>query len=199
MPDHLVRPPIDEETLIRLKAMDKIKANEGRGGKRKSIAEQKREKEESKRKSDIQFKIKRSDKILKNFFTEVKKILEKTDEDVIAKDMTVKVEKAKLAETSGRFIRLLYLCYESWAKFGNKMDNDLDAARVPSRVIGKQDFVNFIKFYYKEATETQITDVFMNVTKKLNAMLNPVQDEFDMSLSMGNGLLGGKGNKNQIN
>ena len=39
MPDHLVRPPIDEETLIRLKAMDKIKANEGRGGKRKSIAE----------------------------------------------------------------------------------------------------------------------------------------------------------------
>ena len=79
------------------------------------------------------------------------------------------------------------------------MDNDLDAARVPSRSIGKQDFVSFIKFYYKEATETQITDVFMNVTKKLNAMLNPVQDDFDMSLTMGDGLLGGKGGKSQMN
>ena len=194
MPDHLIRPPIDEETLIRLKAMGKSKAAEGRGGKRKSIAEQKRDKEESKRKTDIQFKIKRSDKILKNFFTEVKKILDKTDEDVIAKDFTMTVEKAKLAETSGRFIRLLYLCYESWAKFGNKMDKNMNPANAPSRVINRQDFVSFIKFYYKEVSETQITDVFMNVTKKLNAMLNPVVDEFDLSLSMGTGLLGRKGN-----
>jgi len=198
MPDHLVRPPIDEETLIRLKAMSKTKAVGGRGGKRKSMAEQKREKEESKRKSEIQFKIKRSDKILKNFFTEVKKILEKTDEDVIAKDFTVTVEKAKLAETSGRFIRLLYLCYESWAKFGNKMDRDLNPTGVPSRVIGRQDFLGFIKFYYKDASETQITDVFMNVTKKLTAMLNPVQEDFDMSLTMGTGLLGRK-DKSQLN
>ena len=163
----MVKPPIDEETLIRLKAMDKAKATDGRGGKRKSMAEQKREKEEAKRKSDIQFKIKRSDKILKNFFAEVKKILEKTDEDVIAKDLTITVEKAKLAETSGRFIRLLYLCFESYTKFGNKIDKNLNPAGVSGKVINRNDFVGFIKFYFKEPSETQIMDVFMNVTKKL--------------------------------
>lgn len=164
------------------------------------MAEQKREKAESKRKSDIQFRIKRSDKILKNFFTEVKKILEKTDEDVIAKDLTVTVEKAKLAESSARFIRLLYICYESWAKFGNKIDKNLDPTAVPGRVIGRQDFVAFVKFYYQDGiTETQIMDVFMNVTKKLQAMLNPVQDEFDMSQSMGAGLLGNKKSSNMLN
>jgi len=130
---------------------------------------------------------------LKSFFTEVKKILDKTDEDVIAKDLTVTVEKAKHAEASSRFIRLLYICYESWAKFGNKMDKNLNPSDVPGRVIGRQDFIGFIKFYYHEVTETQIMDVFMNVTKKLQAMLNPVQDDLDLSMSMGTGLIGKKG------
>lgn len=154
LPEHLVRPPIDEDTLIRLKAMAKTKATEGRGGKRKTMAEQKREKEEAKRRSDLQFKIKRSDKILKSFFAEVKKILDKTNEDVIAKDVNVTVEKAKLAESSGRFIRLLYLCYEGHAKRGGKMDQNLNPTDVPSRVISKNDFVNFIKFYFKDPSET---------------------------------------------
>jgi len=64
LPEHLARPPIDEETLMRLKTMSRAKPSaEGRGPTKKtSLGAQKADKAEAKRKADISFKIKRAEK-----------------------------------------------------------------------------------------------------------------------------------------
>ena len=82
----------------------------GGGQKKKSIASQKADKAEAKRKSDIQLKIKKADKNFKLFLSEVKKILEKHEEDTITQELQATVAQARYCETKGNVIRFLYLC-----------------------------------------------------------------------------------------
>jgi len=42
---------------------------------------------------------------------------------------------------------------------------------VPSNSVSKNDFINFVRFYYRDLNEVQTTDIYMNVTKKLQALL----------------------------
>ena len=78
MAEHLTRPPIDEERLMKIREKDKIRrlAMEKSGTtKRLSIMEQKIENACNKNKSDIKIKIVRAEKNMKNLFIEMKKLI----------------------------------------------------------------------------------------------------------------------------
>lgn len=84
MPDHLVRPPIDEEALMRVRAREKMRQLQPQQFNRKiSLADQKAQKEAAKSKSEVNIKIKRAEKNVKLLFAELKKVLDKPDEDVV--------------------------------------------------------------------------------------------------------------------
>jgi hypothetical protein len=51
----------------------------------------------AKTKSDINIKIKKAEKNIKIFFTEIKKLLDKPDDDLLLPGSNVLVEEAKLA------------------------------------------------------------------------------------------------------
>lgn len=57
-------------------------------GKRVSLAAQKQEQALAKAKTDINLKIKRAEKNMKNLFAELKKVLDKEDEDVVFPNCT---------------------------------------------------------------------------------------------------------------
>ena len=66
-----------------------------------SISEKNKLKIEHKRKADLNLKIKKSEKIIKEFFTMVKKILEKDNEELVISDCgTGTVEQAKMFEAN---------------------------------------------------------------------------------------------------
>ena len=91
LPDHLTRPPIDEETLMRLKAQSKTKPIDTKSSKKMSLGAQKEHRAEAKRVSDIQFKIKRAEKNLVQFFSEIKKIMDRADEENIVPDLPASI------------------------------------------------------------------------------------------------------------
>jgi len=61
-------------------------------------------------------KIKRAEKNIKLLFGEVKKVLEKPDDDVIFIGSTKKVETAKAADIKGGLISCIYSAYGEVAK-----------------------------------------------------------------------------------
>ena len=74
-----------------------------------SITEKNKIKIEHKRKSELNLKIKKSEKIIKEFFAHVKKILEKDNEELVISDCgTGTVEQAKANEVNKKYIRFLY-------------------------------------------------------------------------------------------
>ena len=105
IPDHLTRPPIDEEVLMKLRTMGAKKEIK----KNLSIAEKREMKLEHKRKSELNLKIKKAEKNIKEFFAQAKKILERDNEELIIADCgSGTVEQAKAYESSKMFIRFLY-------------------------------------------------------------------------------------------
>ena len=82
IPDHLTRPAIDEEVLMKLRTMGQKKEIK----KNLSISEKNKLKMEHKRKSELNLKIKKAEKIIKEFFAMAKKILEKDNEELVISD-----------------------------------------------------------------------------------------------------------------
>jgi hypothetical protein len=165
IPEALIRPPIDEETLIRIKENAKAKPVE-KLGKKMSLGAQKEYKAELKRKQEIQMKIRKADKNFKGFEEEVKKILHRPGEELIIPELGATVEMANFAEKSGKIMRFLYTCFEASTKDYNRLPPNAHVD-VANHKVGKSDFVNFIRFFMKDLSETQATDIFMNLTKKL--------------------------------
>ena len=111
IPEHLVRPPIDEEKLMKIKAANKMRDDQlkmGKSTKKVSLATQKAEQATAKAKSEISIKIRRAEKNIKVLFSELKKILDKPNDDVIFPNLDTKVEEAKLAEKNGEFVSFIY-------------------------------------------------------------------------------------------
>jgi len=74
-----------------------------------SISEKNKLKMEHKRKSELNLKIKKAEKIIKEFFAMAKKILEKDNEELVISDCgTGTVEQAKQFEEKKKYIRFLY-------------------------------------------------------------------------------------------
>ena len=110
LPEHLINPPIDEERLMKIRAKEKLRLAEttSKGGVKVSLAAKNAEKALAKAKGDLNIKIRRSEKCQKQLFTELKKIIEKHEEEVIFKGSQQKVEVAKKADKDGRFVSFIY-------------------------------------------------------------------------------------------
>ena len=167
LPDHLVRPAIDEEKLFKLREQDKLRRIQmGQDGPKKmSLTAQKHEQAVAKARTDINLKIKRADKNMRSLFTELKKLLDKDNKDVVLANSTVTVEKAKAAEANHKFVQFIF---QTWA----------ESSRTPSNPhqVAKTQFIPFCKFMLpKEITETQSMDLFMTLLGKLRQLLQQVQ------------------------
>ena len=84
MPEHLTRPAIDEEKLMKIRENERLRAwrlKAGLSKKKVSEAQRRAEKEIAKKKSILTMKIKKADKNLKTLFANVNKVLEKPDDD----------------------------------------------------------------------------------------------------------------------
>ena len=111
-------------------------------------------------------KIRKADKNFKSFEEEIKKLLQRPDEELIIPELGATVEMAHYAEKTGKIMRYLYTCFEANTKDYNRLAPNAHV-EVSNHKAGKTDFVNFIRFYMKDLSETQATDIFMNLTKKL--------------------------------
>ena len=96
LPDHLVKPPIDEIALMRIKELEKSKSPEKK--QRMSLKQEKEYKAEQKRKRDINIKISRAEKNLKTVFDDWKHYLQKAEEELLVSDVRATIEQAKFAE-----------------------------------------------------------------------------------------------------
>ena len=157
LPDHLVRPAIDEEKLFKLREQEKLRKIQMKqdGPKKMSLTAQKHEQAVAKAKTDINLKIKRAEKNMRSLFTELKKLLDKDAKDVVLANSTVTVEKAKAAEQNHRFVQFIF---QAWA----------DSTKNPSNPhqVAKTQFIQFCKFMLpKEINETQI--MFFSALKDL--------------------------------
>lgn len=143
-----------------------------------SLKQEKEFKAEQKRKRDINIKISRAEKNIKTVFDNWKQLLQKADEEHILPDVITTIEQAKFAEKDGKYVRFLYACFEAKTKNNNQISRTIHT-HVPSYRLHKNDFVAFIRFYRETLNEAQATDIFMNLTKKLQAMLIPPKEEID--------------------
>jgi hypothetical protein len=82
--------------------------------------------------------------------------LDKPNDDVIFTNYDAKVEQAKYAEKSGKLVSCIYEVFSN--------DN--------ARNVTRQKFVKFCKFMLKNTTDSQCSDIFMHVSKKLQNILN---------------------------
>lgn len=74
-----------------------------------SISEKRELKAEHKRKSELNLRIKKAERNIKEFFAVSKKILEKDNEELVISECgTGTVEQAKEYEVNKKFIRFLY-------------------------------------------------------------------------------------------
>lgn len=81
IPEHLTRPQIDEEALIKIKqneANKKVLESKGM-----SLSQKKEFKYEQKRINDIKLKIRKAERNLKTFLVQAKKILERNEEELV--------------------------------------------------------------------------------------------------------------------
>ena len=80
IPEHLIRPAIDEEKLMRIREAEWLKQQErdkSASKKRMSMAQQKMEKACNENKSDCKKRMKTAERNLKKFFEMIKVILDK--------------------------------------------------------------------------------------------------------------------------
>ena len=176
LPDHLVKPPIDEIALMRFKELEKSKSPQKK--QRMSLKQEKEFKAEQKRKRDINIKISRAEKNLKTVFEDWKHLLQKAEEELLVADVQATIEQARFAEKDGKYVRFLFECFEAKTKYGGEIRKDIHT-NVPSRRVHKNDLVAFLRFFKDSLNEAQATDIFMNLTKRLQAMLVPPKEAFD--------------------
>ena len=184
--EHLVRPPIDEEVLMKLRTMSAKKEVK----KNLSIQEKREMKAEHKRKTEINIRIKKAEKNIKEFFAHCKKILEKDNEElVVAECGSGTVEQAKFYETKHMYIRFLYAVSVAHGRQkkgdNNKEHNHRDTRHIVFEDydynVTRQDFVQYMRFYNPALTEQLASDIFMYLNKRLQAMLvapRPSEDDF---------------------
>lgn len=79
----MVRPQIDEEKLMQIRAREKLRIQEEKSASKKkvSMAQMQTKKAFAKLRSDIGIKIKGAEKNAKSLFSEFKNIIDKTDSD----------------------------------------------------------------------------------------------------------------------
>ena len=96
---------------MKIKAANKMRDDQlrmGKSTKKVSLATQKAEQATAKAKSEISIKIRRAEKNIKVLFSELKKILDKPNDDVIFPNLDTKVEEAKFAEKKGEFVSFIF-------------------------------------------------------------------------------------------
>jgi len=50
---------------------------------------------------------------LKSFFSELKKILEKHEDDIVCENSKATISQARFAEKNGKFVRYLFVVFDS--------------------------------------------------------------------------------------
>jgi hypothetical protein len=102
---------------------------------------------------------------MKNLFAELKKTLEKDDEDVVFPGASATVQQAKAAEAGGELVSTLF---RAWAE-----SKDVAA---DSRRVGKTQFVAFCRSVLgKDINDTSAQDLYMSVMGRLKALLQQIQ------------------------
>lgn len=102
-----------------------------------SLAEITAQKTIAKAKSDINIRLKGADRNLKAFFAEVKKILDKPDDDIVVEHCHEKVGKAREYEAGSRYITFLFDCFADAKK-------DTIYTRASQQPVPMKDFSLFI-------------------------------------------------------
>ena len=89
--------------------------------------------------------MKRADRNLNHFFAEIKKVLDKTDDDHVMAPSTKTVGNARLAEADGKFVSHIFNVF---AEATNDSSGQL------SRRVNKVQFVKYIKSFLKSMSES---------------------------------------------
>ena len=114
MPEHLIKPAIDLEKLTKIQENERMRLqNASKQGtmKRMSMGQQKLEQAINKNKSELKIKIKRADRNLKNFYAEIRKILDKQDEDQVMPNSLKTVQHSRVAELNGIFVSHIFTVF----------------------------------------------------------------------------------------
>jgi hypothetical protein len=85
IPEHLSRPAVDENKLMQIRANEKAK--KANVGKTISLTAKKDGEAQRKKAHELQIQIKKAEKNMRSFFSEVKKIIEKPDEEPIIPEL----------------------------------------------------------------------------------------------------------------
>ena len=118
LPDHLYKPQIDTEKLMKIQENEKLRKLEekaGTGKKKMSMEAQKAQKAFAKLRSDINIKIKGAEKNLKQIFSEFKSILDKSDSEQVIAGGGDMVVDAKSAEYEGRLCSFMFNAFRNAA------------------------------------------------------------------------------------
>lgn len=191
IPEHLVRPTIDEEAMIRMKAAQSSKMITAKT-KKMSLGAQKEFKAEEKRKNEIKVKIRKAERNLKSFFMTIKRILECNEQDLVHKDCPeTTVSQALHAEKMQKCCQFLYSCFLAAKHNAGRMDARAHLAIEEHRV-GTKDFAAFLKFFNKDLGETLATEIFMLLNKRLAALLVSSRAGEDESFAGQDGAVGQK-------
>mmetsp|Transcript_8432 Transcript_8432/g.14118 ORF Transcript_8432/g.14118 Transcript_8432/m.14118 type:complete len:814 (-) Transcript_8432:18-2459(-) len=102
---------------------------------------------------------------------------------------------ARSAEKHGKLLRFLFMCYSAAQPGGPKLDKE-SHLNVPNLAVDKDQFSAFIRFYYKELSEVQVLEIFLNVSKRLHALLQS-PNGLRQSLGSSTGLTG-KGSNQDV-
>jgi hypothetical protein len=173
LPEHLVRPAIDEEKLLQIRARDKLRRQEERTAsskKKVSMEVQKTQKAFAKLRSDVNIKIKGAEKNLKLIFSDFKSVLEKNDAEQVVAGGTDTVEFAKAAEADGRLCSFMFDAWKTAEaqRRRNKRefspDGDGDGAITSSSyACTRQDFVKFARHFLGATFGSEkAADIFMH-------------------------------------
>lgn len=98
IPEHLRRPEVSEELLQKIRQREelrKLEAKNPANKKKKSLEETRNEKQIAVAKSDIKFRISGADKNLKYIYGELKRVLDKHDEEKVLEGSERVVYEAK--------------------------------------------------------------------------------------------------------
>jgi hypothetical protein len=111
----------------------------GKSKQKVSLATQKAEQAAAKAKSELSIKIRRAEKNLKLLFTELKKILEKPNDDVIFPNQEARVEQAKFAEKNGELVSCIYEVFTGGES---------------ARQVSRAKFIQFVRHFLKDVTDS---------------------------------------------
>lgn len=103
---------------------------------------------------------------MKNLFGELKKVLDKEDDDVVFPNSKETVGDAREADSENRFVSCLF---RAWATSIRDFTAD-------PRMVTKNQFVNFCKFILqKDINDTGAQDLYMSLQGKLKGLLSSLQ------------------------